>query len=114
MGRPRPAVKGLHWHRLDSVPSPGPGQRKYLCAGVPKGGYSVRPLGAKTEIPGKSKKRHEHEDQHFIPIEFTHSDRNALFHSHSSTMSRWSAAHGGGGELGAIPIRAHARRLQSL
>jgi len=51
MGRPRPAVRGLHWHRLDSVPSPGPGQRKYLCAGVPKGGYSVRLLGAKTEIP---------------------------------------------------------------
>src|SRR5664279_5171746 len=51
MGRPRPAVRGLHWHRLDSVASPGPGQRKYLCAGVPKGGYSVRLLGAKTEIP---------------------------------------------------------------
>src|ERR1035441_9130256 len=51
MGRPRPAVRGLNWHRLDSVPSPGPGQRKYLCAGVPKGGYSVRLLGAKTEIP---------------------------------------------------------------
>ena len=35
------------------VPSPGPGQRKYLCAGVPKGGYSVGLLGAKTEIPVK-------------------------------------------------------------
>ena len=28
-------------------------QRKYLCAGVPKGVYSVGPLGAKTEIPDK-------------------------------------------------------------
>src|ERR1039457_5719770 len=51
MGRSRPAVGGSHWHSRDSVPSPGPGQRKYLCAGVPKGGYSVRLLGAKTEIP---------------------------------------------------------------
>src|SRR5450759_3380137 len=33
-----------HWHSRDPVPSPGLGQRKYLCAGVPKGGYSVRPL----------------------------------------------------------------------
>src|ERR1019366_3528686 len=57
MGRPRPAVRGLHWHRLDSVPSPGPVQRKYLCAGVPKGGYSVRLLGAKTEIPANSSLR---------------------------------------------------------
>ena len=40
-----------HWHSRDPVPSPGPGQRKYLCAGVPKGGYSVGLLGAKTEIP---------------------------------------------------------------
>src|ERR1022692_4567850 len=54
MGRPRPAVGGLHWHRLDSVPSPGLGQREYLCAGVPKGGYSVRLLGAKTEIPAET------------------------------------------------------------
>src|SRR5271169_5163092 len=53
MGRPRPAVGGSHWHSLDSVPSPGPGQKKYLRAGVPKGVYSVRLLGAKTEIPGK-------------------------------------------------------------
>jgi hypothetical protein len=37
----------------DPVPSPGPGQRKYLCAGVPKGGYSLGLLGAKTEIPAK-------------------------------------------------------------
>jgi hypothetical protein len=42
-----------HWHSRDPVPSPGPGQRKYLCAGVPKGGYSVGLLGAKTEIPAK-------------------------------------------------------------
>src|ERR1039458_8648432 len=41
MGRPRPAVGGSHSHSLDSVPSPGLGQRKYLCAGVPKGAYSV-------------------------------------------------------------------------
>jgi len=41
-----------HWHSRDPVPSPGPGQREYLCAGVPKGGYSVGLLGAKTEIPG--------------------------------------------------------------
>ena len=30
---------------------PGLGQRKYLCVGVPKGVYSERLLGAKTEIP---------------------------------------------------------------
>ncbi len=29
----------------------GPGQRQYLCAGVPKRVYSVGLLGAKTEIP---------------------------------------------------------------
>lgn len=40
-----------HWHSLDPVPSPGPGKRKYLCAGAPKGVYSVRLLEAKTEIP---------------------------------------------------------------
>src|SRR5450756_1754684 len=51
MGRPRPAVGGSHSHSLDSVPSPGLGQRKYLCAGVPKGAYSGGLLGAKTEIP---------------------------------------------------------------
>ena len=51
MGRPRPAVGGSHSHSLDSVPSPGLGQRKYLCIGVPKGVYSERLLGAKTEIP---------------------------------------------------------------
>ena len=54
MGRPRPAVGGSHSHSLDSVPSPGLGQRKYLCAGVPKGAYSVGLLGAKTEIPVQS------------------------------------------------------------
>ena len=31
--------------------SPGPGRREYLCAGVPKGTYSVGLLGAKTGIP---------------------------------------------------------------
>src|ERR1019366_1721209 len=64
MGRPRPAVGGSHSHSLDSVPSPGPGQRKYLCVGVPKGGYSVRLLGAKTEIPDNwapfLRRPHEH------------------------------------------------------
>src|ERR1022692_1536320 len=54
MGRPRPAVGGSHSHSLDSVPSPGLGQRKYLCVGVPKGVYSERLLGAKTEIPVKT------------------------------------------------------------
>src|ERR1019366_5532746 len=53
MGRPRPAVGGSHSHSLDSVPSPGLGQRKYLCVGVPKGAYSVGLLGAKTEIPAR-------------------------------------------------------------
>src|ERR1019366_1173690 len=53
MERPWSAVGGLHWHSLDSVPSPGSGQREYLCAGVPKGVYSVGLLGAKTEIPAQ-------------------------------------------------------------
>ena len=34
------------------VPRPGPGQRKYLCAGVPRWLYSVALSGDKTEIPG--------------------------------------------------------------
>jgi hypothetical protein len=41
------------WARRDRVPSPGPGQRKYSCAGVPKRIYSVGLLGAKTEIPAQ-------------------------------------------------------------
>src|ERR1017187_8175290 len=57
MGRPRPAVGCSHSHSLDSVPSPGLGQRKYLCVGVPKGVYSERLLGAKTEIPGNCRPR---------------------------------------------------------
>ena len=53
-GKAATSSGGSHWHSLDSVPSPGPSQRKYLCAGVPKDVYSVGLLGAKTEIPANS------------------------------------------------------------
>jgi len=46
-------LRDSNWARRDRVPSPGPGQRKYLCVGVPKGIYSAGLLGAKTEIPDK-------------------------------------------------------------
>ena len=45
-----PAILGRAT-RLDSVPSHGPGQRKYSRAEVRKRVYSAGLLGAKTEIP---------------------------------------------------------------
>src|ERR1035441_6489592 len=56
-GKAATSSGGSHWHSLDSVPSPGPGQRKYLCAGIHQGVYSVGLLGAKTEIPVKMTRR---------------------------------------------------------
>src|SRR5664279_3026953 len=42
---------GLALGHTGPCPRLGPGQRKYLCAGVAKGVYSAGLLGAKTGIP---------------------------------------------------------------
>ncbi len=44
------------WHSRDLGLSTSPAKEKYLRAGVPKRVYSVGLLGAKTEIPGYTKR----------------------------------------------------------
>ena len=41
-----------NWARRVRIPSPGPGLRRYLCAGAPKEIYSVGLLGAKNGNSG--------------------------------------------------------------
>jgi hypothetical protein len=46
-------LRDSRWGTRDPVPCLGPGQVRYLCAGVTKQVYSVRLSGAKKEIPIK-------------------------------------------------------------
>ena len=64
MATPRPAVGNSHRHSLDSVPSLGPGQIKYSCAGIAGSVYSVGLLGAKREMSAQQQGGARHTRKH--------------------------------------------------